>query len=46
MVIQILESLGLDKNAFIELDKLNEIKLTQSNIPLDIQAQILGIYTE
>jgi D-3-phosphoglycerate dehydrogenase len=46
MVIQILESLGLDKNAFIELDKLNEIKLTQSNIPLEIQAQILGIYTE
>lgn len=46
MAIQILEGMGLDKNTFINLGKFNEIKLIQSRIPVEIQAQILGIYTE
>jgi D-3-phosphoglycerate dehydrogenase len=46
MAIQILEGLGIDKNAFINLGEFNEIELIRSRIPVEIQAQILGIYTE
>ncbi len=46
MAIQILEGLGLDNNSFINSEKFNEIELIRSRIPVKIQAQILGIYSE
>lgn len=46
MAIQILEGMGLDNNSFIKSEKFNEIELIRSRIPVKIQAQILGIYTE
>lgn len=46
MAIQILEGMGLDENTFINLGEFNEIELIRSRIPVEIQAQILGIYTE
>jgi lactate dehydrogenase-like 2-hydroxyacid dehydrogenase len=46
MVIQILESLGLDKKVFEDLSKSTKIRLFQSTPSVKIQEQILGIYTE
>jgi len=46
MVIQILESSGLNIKTFDNLNKLSTVKLFQSSIPLKMQSQIIGIYTE